>query len=855
MAFDEEDYNKYGDVGSNISGRKRTRDEVESDGDDEGDDDDMDGSSYKTLSDLLDDDADSSGKVDVQRHQEMLNKIDQIGKPAKKKARIEVSSVGKEGDFGVSAGDTKITLDDLMDGLSGSAEFSHIRKQVEKLERAQDKNKVPLPQSKVVKDRELRKAQYEHTATEVSTWQPTVNRMLEAPHLSFPLDQPTTPKRSAAEMASTFKPSTDLEKQIAGVLNQSGLTEDKVIEAEQLAERKMTMKEIRDKEAQLAKMRHLMFYKEKKLQRQNKIKSKKYRKILRKQKEKFKLTIEELRELDPAAANEEADKQSKSRALERMTMKHKTVGKWAEGAKRSKNPLLKQQLQESHKLGEELRKKIDRVAVDSDDDDDDDDDDDKSQEDLEDNNNMEEDEPKKGLFAMQFMKRAQQKGVAEYQELKQRMEEELNDRVKKLEDHADKLYGGRSSKEDGNDDGDDDGKPSKPSKVVDGQQESAPVKGRQSFAGSSKSNFQSESVNQSEVGFDELVASGVGGSFTSKIDKPIIIETKKSNKKAAESKPLPKVFDVPEFPTVAMEEASEQSATTTTYSINKEKVVGGGPNNLKSTKSKDNLPEMPESTNKSTEDTNNNNNDNKAKTTKQQSKKSNTESNPWMQDQDDDDEEKIIMINSKDKKSKKKNKNKTLQDSTRVNLDLEKLESTVSQQNRANEHEFDLAENTSETQQEIIARAFENDDIQSEFDLEKQRAIERDMPKQKLDLTMPGWGGWAGEGLEWKPNKRDKKKIEMRKMKEEELKAKRRDAKLAHVIVNEKMDKKSQYLTLEKVPHPFKSREAYERSLRNPLGKEWNTDNTHRKLTRPRIKSTTGTVIEPIKKKISKKTD
>jgi U3 small nucleolar RNA-associated protein 14 len=40
---------------------------------------------------------------------------------------------------------------------------------------------------------------------------------------------------------------------------------------------------------------------------------------------------------------------------------------------------------------------------------------------------------------------------------------------------------------------------------------------------------------------------------------------------------------------------------------------------------------------------------------------------------------------------------------------------------------------------------------------------------------------------------------------------------------------------VEDVPHPFQTREQYERFLRNPLGKEWNTSSVHEKLIRPQV--------------------
>lgn len=58
-------------------------------------------------------------------------------------------------------------------------------------------------------------------------------------------------------------------------------------------------------------------------------------------------------------------KREKARVLERMTLKHKTTGKWARGAaQHSQNPENKRLLNEHHKIGEELRRKIEGLGSD-----------------------------------------------------------------------------------------------------------------------------------------------------------------------------------------------------------------------------------------------------------------------------------------------------------------------------------------------------------------------------------------------------------------------------------------------------------------------------------------------------------
>ena len=51
----------------------------------------------------------------------------------------------------------------------------------------------------------------------------------------------------------------------------------------------------------------------------------------------------------------------------------------------------------------------------------------------------------------------------------------------------------------------------------------------------------------------------------------------------------------------------------------------------------------------------------------------------------------------------------------------------------------------------------------------------------------------------------------------------RRDAKLPRVILSERRAKAAVNLKLAHVPHPFTSREQYERAMARPIGREWNT--------------------------------
>jgi len=137
-----------------------------------------------------------------------------------------------------------------------------------------------------------------------------------------------------------------------------------------------------------------------------------------------------------------------------------------------------------------------------------------------------------------------------------------------------------------------------------------------------------------------------------------------------------------------------------------------------------------------------------------------------------------------------------------------------------------------------------SDDVVHEFQKEKVETVE-DEGDQVLDNSLPGWGSWTGAGISKKQEKRNKDRFltTVKGVAPE----KRQDAKLDRVIVNEKRVKKNgKYLATE-LPHPFESRQQYERSLRLPMGPEWTTKSTFQDATKPRVLIKQG-IIKPMAK-------
>lgn len=144
-------------------------------------------------------------------------------------------------------------------------------------------------------------------------------------------------------------------------------------------------------------------------------------------------------------------------------------------------------------------------------------------------------------------------------------------------------------------------------------------------------------------------------------------------------------------------------------------------------------------------------------------------------------------------------------------------------------------------QQNLIEEAFAGDDVMAEFSAEKQQVVEDEGDKEE-DMTLPGWGDWAGSDQP----RRSKKKF-VRKIDGVAQKDKRKDKGLKNVIVNESVNKKNLKYQSLSVPYPYKLREEYERALRMPLGEEWTSRATHQRATLPRVIVKQGMVVDPLK--------
>ena len=148
------------------------------------------------------------------------------------------------------------------------------------------------------------------------------------------------------------------------------------------------------------------------------------------------------------------------------------------------------------------------------------------------------------------------------------------------------------------------------------------------------------------------------------------------------------------------------------------------------------------------------------------------------------------------------------------------------------------------TNEDLMRRAFANDDIEAEFEKEKLADVSAELPETDMPKNLPGWGAWASDKRvpKWMKDAEKKAKTERAKA----LKS-RRDAKLKHVVISEKYDKKAAQFNVESLPHGYASKAAYEGTMRQPLGLDVNTHGMFQKLNAPKVLKPTGSIIKPMK--------
>eukprot|EP01047_Picozoa_sp_COSAG01_P060214 COSAG01_NODE_7347_length_3242_cov_3.487432_3_plen_456_part_01 len=129
-----------------------------------------------------------------------------------------------------------------------------------------------------------------------------------------------------------------------------------------------------------------------------------------------------------------------------------------------------------------------------------------------------------------------------------------------------------------------------------------------------------------------------------------------------------------------------------------------------------------------------------------------------------------------------------------------------------------------------FAWAYQAVDLET-LSAEQNKQLEKALPK-----ALTGWGAWTGKGV--KPSKRPSPFMKDLESKPKALIAsrkKRADDGLRHVLINEKKNKKAAVFEASSVPFGFGNRSLYEASIRQPVGRDWNTAATTKRQTQQEV--------------------
>ncbi|KAJ2335013.1 hypothetical protein GGI00_001580, partial [Coemansia sp. RSA 2681] len=735
--------------------------------------------------------------------------------------------------LGSLSGDTTADVVDETEGgeHQGARQIRALKNQVSKLDKAAKRagaGVVTAPLAKRLQDQMDRTVAYEKTKKSVSEWQTTVDSNRAAEHLSFPMNQPDRMTTTTASLVSNQAGGkSEMELQIQSILEQSGMTDEQQRQYEELELKSMSPEEVRRRQRELRMMRELMFRSERKAKRMAKIKSKAYRRILKKDKDRAQeKAMERLKEDDPEMHAMLVEKMARSRAEERMSLRHKNTSKWArEMSKRSHGDEDTQQaLRDQLEQHDSLKRKVYDIGSEeelsdyeagkgsgAEDAEDSDSDADMSfaavkqramqriAAEMDDDAPNDDGAPHKTLFAMKFMQNAMQRK----QEAAQRDAQMLHDEFEGLEADVDEDGKAISLK-----------RAAAPSAAAKKAEAKAP--GRMSFGAKKQKKHEegeapqageeedeagedapSKRVRLNDAGQVGQVASG--GGHRVRLAEPISVDSERSQagKKSRGGKKSADADAAAQNPWVSADVSAHAGQR------------GGKLNELSRDSTKLD----------------------KLSARLRAKRKGGSATTPGGA------EENVLLDVTKTLSLDKPAAGGDSDGEPASDNDDMHLEHTGGGSRKraiVNPNAF--------SQRELVEQAFAEDNIvEAEFAAEKDAAMEDEAPKD-LDVTLPGWGSWGGTGVTPAKSKIIRKAAEGSGV----LKQNRLDAKMGEVIINQKPAKSANKYFASNLPFPFYTSEQYEETLQAPLGKEWNTTRSHAKGIKPRVLAKAGRIIDPL---------
>lgn len=707
---------------------------------------------------------------------------------------------------------TTLTVDDLLADLDPAArkQFSAALKTRKKSERPTTLA-APLPKRQQDKlNREVASAKAQE---QLDRWRDTVIQNRRAEHLSFPLRDPDAAEPVGKDKFLQTKPQNELEANIQRIMEESGMAskpgegadddgEDALMKSEELGTNKLPVEEVLRRRAELRRTRELLFREEIKAKRIAKIKSRSYRRVHRKQKERIADKEREQREMmgiEPA--EDEKERADRKRAEERMGTKHRD-SKWAKTLKATNRTVWDEGARdgviEAARRREELKKRIAGEEVDSDEDGSDvpsdgegsgisDDDEDAQTLSKLDriSRGGNDGRESKGLAGMKFMRAADEQRRAQNDEDVERLRKELA-----IEDGDEESGDEEENEEEGI------------GRAIFGPQ------GKQSTEPVKKA--KRPELEEGDVSGDEEAGEADA--------EPVIVTEKAQN---AQSKN-------PESASKKTKGANGLLSSAWSALKENEKVdkTQGSVSDWLS------APIKKSKRNQRTHEADGADFIDKTTTALPEPTR-----NPGLGSSTQSTAE----------------KSRVHQDSTKSNVAntdgwravLHKDTHDADSDNASDAEPTNPILTPAEQKASLTQRAFAGDNVRLAFAAEKE-ALAASEDEKEESSHLPGWGSWTGAGLSKsvrRANARQKHnplfKTKVPGVRPEQ----RRDKGLENVIVSEKGDRKGKKYLAPVLPHGFERREEYERSLRVPVGPEWTTKETFQRATKPRVVVKPGVAI------------
>ena len=734
---------------------------------------------------------DEGGSDDDRKHQKLLEAISALGGKKKRRLAERSEATIHISEFSVDAKGEgeKINLSDLIQTIAKTPAVSAQTKSHLKKLKLKEKT-VDSPLTKPETERIQRNVAFQKTAEEVSRWQSIVKQNRTAEQLVFPLNQEAPGPKPLEQVVCGWKARTPLEQEIFRMLsaNKQPINDPVLTPVEEESLKAMSLEDAKIRRAELQKARALQSYYEAKARRERSIKSKKYHKVQNKAKRKeFVKKFDEMLKSDPASALEELQKLELGRMKERMSLKHQNSGKWA----KSKAIMAKyddgarKAMQQQLEVNKDLTQKPAATLSD----------DEEAEGDAADGDTSEPD-----------------------------MLPDFVNEVEPGQDPANPWMRGQLSREPA--DGAEPSVPETPTVVLlseeeeEGPEETEEEGLLRGFAERRKQRQEQETesgaaahrdteemTEENEAGAEKAVASQDDDADADIADGDDDGEGEEEEEDEDELSKFTNLFQ--ELKDSRMEaEASAMAAEAAAAAAEPESAqLQQAVFRIKSLEDMDLLDQEEQA----------------------EPAEPNAEEPPPAPREGEG-------AAGRDGKGKRKRGIDLTEVLTKEATVIQvPLAPTTVEGAEGEAH----GEEEQEQQRDVIKEAFAGDDVISDFLKDKRREEEAARPKV-VDLTLPGWGEWGGQGLQPSSKKRRRFRVKTAPP------PPRKDGGLASVIISEKRDSAVSVHQVGALPHPFLLPEQFEVTMRAPVGATWNTRQTVKKITMPKVVTRVGAIIQPM---------